>query len=284
MIGKIRKGTSLLIFAIPLLAIILAGCGSNSISPEDLAEMYSDAITDAKNPDADKISFNLTAIVPSEPNLIWEGSPGKSRILVISNMSEDAYERFGYKDAFESGDEYTLYAKALAWVTVVPEAILYFKNLGYTADGVTELRLAQALGLPAPSNERMIVGFMVNPEDIFRPCPDPEINDHECALDFPSEHSGELITFNDETKLYESAPCEEDGCTYDSWFDHRRNIVYTGDSAFPWTQLGYTYDWGLDAPYGNIGISEFAVKGGSVFNVVSADKVADYFLENWDNY
>ncbi len=65
------------------------------------------------------------------------------------HMSEDAYERFGYKDAFESGDEYTLYAKALAWVTVVPEAILYFKNLRYTADGVTRLRLAQALGLPA---------------------------------------------------------------------------------------------------------------------------------------
>ncbi len=50
----------------------------------------------------------------------------------------------------------------------------------------------------------MIVGFMVNPEDIFRPAHDTRISDHECALDFPSEHSGELITFNDETKLYES--------------------------------------------------------------------------------
>lgn len=270
--------------AIPLFTIILSGCGSSSLTPEDLEIMYSDAITDAKNPDADKISFNLTAIASSETNLVWEGTPGESRILVVSNMSEDAYERFGYKDAFESGEEYTLYAKTLAWVTVVPEAILYFKNLGYPADGVTELRLAQALGLPPPSAERMLVGFMVNPEDIFRPCPDPEINDHECALDFPSEHSGELIAFDENTKLYESAPCEEDGCTYDSWFEHRRNIVYAGDGAFPWTQLGYTYDWAIDAPYGNVGISEFAIKGGTVFNVVSADKVTDYFIENWDTY
>jgi hypothetical protein len=89
---------------------------------------------------------------------------------------------------------------------------------------------------------------MINTSDLFRPCPDPEVNDHECTLDFPTNHSGGFITFSSDVKLKESTPCNTDGCVYNDWFDYRRGIVYTGGSAFPWTQLGYTYDWADDAP------------------------------------
>jgi hypothetical protein len=276
--------------ALALLLMLLAAsmlaqsCGSDSVSAEDLVQMYADAIADAKSPSNAKISKDLTAITASEEGLVWEGDAGASRLLVITTMSEYAYQNYGYQEKFESGEDYTLIDTALSWVTAVPMAIDYFKTLGYSAANVTNLRFAQALGLPEPSEERMVVGLYVNIADLFRPCPDPEINDHECELDFPTNHSGGFLAFDDSVKIRESEACANDGCIYDDWFENRRNIVYTGANSFPWTQLGYTYDWASDAPDGNIGLSEFAVKGGSVFNVVSADKASDYFIGNWDVY
>ena len=264
--------------------LILSSCGGSSGSAEDLAKMYADAVVDAQDPTAAKISTGLTAITADEPGLVWEGEAGASRLLMITNMSRTAFENFGYKAALESGDDYTLFIGALAWVTAVPEAIDYFKGLGYPAAGVTELRYAQALGLPEPTEERMIVGLLVDPADLFRPCPDPEVNDHECELDYPTNHSGGLLIFDPAELIFESAACSTDGCTYEQWFENRRQTAYTGDNPFPWTQLGYTYDWATDAPPMSVGLSEFAVKGGSVFKVVSAAATEEYFLENWDSY
>ncbi|WP_373163574.1 hypothetical protein [Agathobaculum sp. Marseille-P7918] len=47
---------------------------------------------------------------------------------------------------------------------------------------------------------------------------------------------------------------------YQSWFDD--NILYSYfKSEYPWTRLGYTYDWsGGDSPYG---LTEFLIADGS---------------------
>lgn len=272
-----------LLLAILLITFLLQSCQGASPS-ENLAQLYADAITDSQSPATAKISKNLTAIVADEPNLVWEGAAGSSRLSVITTMSQYAYETYGYKTAYESGSDYNLSETALSWVTAVPQAILYFKGLGYTAEDATNLRFAQALGLPEPTSERMVVGLMVNTGDMFRPCPDPEINDHECELDFPTDSSGNFLAFDENVKIKESSACATDGCTYNVWFANRQSTVYTGSSAFPWTQLGYTYDWAFDAPEKHIGLSEFAVKGGSTFKVVSADTTENYFINNWNNY
>ncbi len=271
------------LFAVLALSFLLQGCTASAQS-EDLAQMYANAIADAQTPTNAKISKDLTAITTDNATLTWEGTPGDSRLLVITTMSQYAYENYGYKTAYESGSDYTLSQTALAWITVVPDAITYFKDLGYSPLTLTTLRFAQALGLPQPTSERMVVGLLVNTADLFRPCPDPEVNDHECALDFPTNHAGAFLTFDPTVLLRESSACSTDGCTYDTWFENRRNSVYTGSNAFPWTQLGYTYDWASNAPVGHVGLSEFAVKGGSTFKVVTADTTANYFLNNWNRY
>lgn len=280
---KKYAGRWLLLLSVFAAMLSIQGC-SAAADEEDLAQMYADAIADAQSPTAAKISKDLTALVADEPNLVWEGTAGDSRLLVITTMSQYAYENYGYKTAYESASDYHLTTTALSWVTAVPDAILYFKNLGYAVENVTALRFAQALGLPEPTSERIVVGLLVNVSDLFRPCPDPETNDHECELDYPTNHSGGFLAFDEEMLLFESSACSTDGCIYDDWFDNRRGIVYTGSGAFPWTQLGYTYDWASNAPAGHVGLSEFAVKGGSTFRVVSAETTSNYFGANWNRY
>ncbi|GHU44240.1 hypothetical protein FACS1894190_15440 [Spirochaetia bacterium] len=62
---------------------------------------------------------------------------------------------------------------------------------------------------------------------------------------------------------------------FKKWFDG--NIVFSYfDSAYPWTRLGYTYDW---APGSNeYGLSEFIVLKGVTVNV-EFTKTFDEFIE-----
>jgi hypothetical protein len=70
--------------------------------------------------------------------------------------------------------------------------------------------------------------------------------------------------------------------SYRKWFDNRRAHVYTLPAPYPWTGLGYTYDWGNPtAPH--VGVSEFVINAGSsgvsVF-VKSASWTRTYFGGN----
>jgi hypothetical protein len=53
--------------------------------------------------------------------------------------------------------------------------------------------------------------------------------------------------------------------TYRNWFDNRRAYVYsqtTVNGPYPWTALGYTYDWGNPNPP-HFGLSEFVINSGT---------------------
>jgi len=44
--------------------------------------------------------------------------------------------------------------------------------------------------------------------------------------------------------------------------------------GYPWTRLGYTYDWGSNA--GEIGLSEFVLRAGSAALIQSITATNDY--------
>lgn len=52
---------------------------------------------------------------------------------------------------------------------------------------------------------------------------------------------------------------------YREWFEQNRLRSYTGNPPYPWTQMGYTYDWNRSAD--RYGISEFIVWPGSLVKV-----------------
>lgn len=142
------------------------------------------------------------------------------------------------------------------WVTVVPELKTFFGGVA-----PAPLRMAQLLGLPPAdaANKKYMIEFWVSPDDLYRPCPDPEMTDHECQVDFPSN---QFLVFDTTNKVYADQSCDTGQCgfkDYKGWFENRGNCIYTSAYPYPWTGLGYTYDWGN--PLSHVGLSEFVIHG-----------------------
>lgn len=256
-------------FTIILITILLAlslagvtGCGGSPAETkvesqptiEKLQAEYLDAVEDAVVSLPDEISRDLTAVVPWEEDLEWQGVPGESRVKVLVWTGKDYYDSY-------VGQDYQLPADANVWVTLAPELEECFTGEDAFLEP-SELRAKQLLGLPPDGSYSKFVELWVNPPDLFRPSPDPEINDREADLDFPTR-SSRIVAFNNACTITEWKYDENRDITYtyEDWFAHRKQTIYYGDHPYPWTGLGYTYDWGNQDS--DIGLSEFVILGGA---------------------
>ncbi len=233
-----------------LVLLVFSSCAVN-IPQEVLDQAYQDAIIDAKDPTPDDISKDLLAIVPYNDNLIWEGVPGQSRLLVVTWASWDGYLQHVGTGPFNTAKE--------IWVTLAPEVKEWIQShsLEICRYGKT-VRLEELLGLPPDNSHKWFVELWVNPNDVFRPSPDPEINDQESELAFPQS-----------TQFINPTP------DYITWFNNLVQASYVGPNAHPWTRLGYTYDWGFYVP-NHIGLSEYVVKQGAQIEVFGVWTNDDY--------
>ena len=230
-----------LLFSVSFL-LPFAGCNTATITDAELESDYRDAVIDAQVAEPDEICCNLEAIVYYNPDLIWEGQPGDSRVLLLTWTSWD-----GYND--KAGETMTVSREI--WV-VIPEELKDFFNQNRSLSGNNlVLRLEQLYGLPPHNGKEWFVEIWANPDDIFRPSPDPEITDYEAELDFP--------------KWVDTQ--------YQDWFNELKSKSY-GESGYPWTRLGYTYDWGN--PKSEIGLSEFIIMPDSTVKIQSVSGTLDY--------
>jgi hypothetical protein len=268
-------------------SLLIAGCGSDSTSPAPpspaaLQSLYSSAAYDARTVTPAKISRNLTPITSDNRALIWDNGVPGSRVLVLSWIkSSDAKFYDGTVDPACRPGSSNCTLNADLWVTVAPEMKHFFQ-----ASTPQPIRIAQLLGVPPEyaAEERSLVELWVSPQDMFRPCPDPEITDRECQAEFPSDP---FRTFSS-TELVRATegPGWNVFMNYTGWFNNRKNYIYTNarnypaSSPYPWTRLGYTYDWGSPS---HVGLSEFVVHGrkqngsGISVGIGSLKKTADYF-------
>jgi hypothetical protein len=267
--SRLRVYFIVFLFAVSSLAF--TSCGRSISAQIDPQVDYLAAVQDAKTLSAAKISKNLTAIVPENANLRWENDVPGTRVLVATWVGSQAACQ-NYTNPTSSGckvgQECPNYGFN-SWVTVVPD----LKNL--LGNTPTLLRVAQALGLPPPSATQTLentcmVELYVSPADLFRPSADPEVSDHEAELAFPADR---YRKFDDTLLVYSEMPCDARYCTsctssgkcgmtsYRNWYNNRRAYVYSQtpvNSPYPWTALGYTYDWGNPTPP-HYGVSEFVI-------------------------
>ena len=199
---------------------------------DSLEVLYKKAVKITVLPDKEAVYNDLTVITPNNDNIVSKKINGEWHVLAVSWQNDTSYYITDSSGVYNTGNY-------LMWITIVPDLKTRIEYLS-KKKSLTQLRIEQLLGLPPLNKKKYFVEFWVKPEDIFRPCPDNEIVDAECELCFPD---------NTDT-------------TYIKWFNSNRSNTYFNCNLynnFPWTQLGYTYDWNPDNK-SHIGISEFVVK------------------------
>lgn len=233
----------------PLLGLLL--CASLLLTSalkaqQNLRMLYRNAMSTAVYTDSSKIDTNLVAITPQNPNLTWKTFNGENYLLVVTWKSVSYYPNGG--DSLYNTGPYQI------WVTTSPQLKNWFHQQ-HVAD--TNLRLKQLLGLPpSGTNYNYFVEFWVKPSDLFRPCPDNEINDKSCSTCFPANTPPDYINWINESRISRYYACQ----LYDQ---------------YPWTQLGYTYDWNPGNPT-HVGMSEFVIRKNATVYVKQVSTTKQY--------
>jgi hypothetical protein len=216
---------------------------SNPVSEKSsptLQELYQTAIVDAVVADSNEICTTLVAITPANSNLSWRGTGDSSWVLVNTWTK--------YVSSYPVGDTVTL-AWGETWVTVPHEFKLWCATNNSNPD--SSLRIEQLLGLSPNKGYTHFIELWVRPDDLFRPSPDCEITDSRAELSLSSTADS----------------------TFKAWFND--NIIYSYfPPRFPWTRMGYTFDWGN--PHSEAGLSEFVIRRNCRVIVNAIYTTADY--------
>ena len=217
-----------------------------------LREDYLAAVEQAKEPASpEKMDPDLVSVISPEANPLaeWLVQDGRTFVLVGSVMTaEESRYWAGNTETFLLDDRFP-------WVTLPYDLRGHLEAAGLTeTDGGLEMRIIQMLGLPPDCNCDRIVLFWAEKDSLFRPAPDPEIYDSEVLTDFR----------------------EDVDPRYRAWFEDYWKTAYESEPPYPWTRMGYTYDWHAGAST-VMGPSEFVVRPGAMVIVRDILPVRDWY-------
>ena len=180
----------------------------------------------------------LVTLTAEDSRVIWDDA--KERVLLLTWHD--------YPGECSPGTAIGEYGDI--WATSLGEMKSWFmKNEEKVTDW--ELRFSQLLGVHEDEGYTRFTAFWVLPRDVVRPA---------------------FVT--DVTKQMENDYSLVAG-EWKEWFDS--NILYSYfESDYPWTRLGYTYDWGGTQEYG---LTEFLVRDPSRTEIaftMTTDEFAEY--------
>jgi hypothetical protein len=161
------------------------------------------------------------------------------------------------------------------WVTVVPEVRDSCRR--WEEEGAAlAMRLRQLIGLRPGDSVSHFVEMTVPASALFRPTADPAVTTRwpcregpgeACGLVFPPGADTAHVRWMADQMLY--AWRVPDGYPADTASGGRRGAL-----GYPWTRLGYTYNWHPGAP--RYGASEYLVRAGSRVRVDATHPIAAY--------
>ena len=150
------------------------------------------------------------------------------------------------------------------WVTAVPEVQEKCRKF---SDPDLALRLRQLIGLQPDAKFQYFVTMTVRSSDVFRPTADPTTTTEWPCSDSTQATCGEFFP-------------DWAGSDHIKWIANQMLSSYiilephTGSYSYPWTRLGYTYDWKPVAD--RYGASEYVVRPGAVVNVTGKEPYGPY--------
>lgn len=148
------------------------------------------------------------------------------------------------------------------WVTLVPEVRDSCLSWNETDADSIHLRLRQLIGLPPTLPIPYMMELSVDTAHVFRPAGDPTITS---ALPCPDTVA--------------AARCGDGfppgvSPAHVRWIADGTFALWKRPRGFPWTRLGYTYNWRPGAP--RYGASEYIVRAGSPVEVLRSWRSEDY--------
>ena len=152
------------------------------------------------------------------------------------------------------------------WVTVVPELQTACRK--FTGDIVMQVR--ELLGLPPDHQIPNIFVMRVKPSDVFRPTPDPTPWTL-CPCGNPA--SPGACKFDSTVQCGNSFPPDV-SVSHQQWIANTAMSLRQMPGGFPWTHLGYTYNWARVPDH--YGASEYIVRKGAQVKVESKFSTEQY--------
>ena len=202
-------------------------------------ELFMRAVRDAMIIDDDEI-LPLVNINKDDNNVKWDGDK-----VLVAFMHK-------YPDSYPAGEDIEL-KWGNVWCVSEEEMRKWVLD---NEKGVTDwtVRLHQVLGMPTTKGYTTITALWVDADLLYRPA---NVTDPKAAM----------------SATYQKTGNEEFDTMYKAWFDG--NIIWSYfDSAFPWTRLGYTYDWADNGK--DYGLSEFLIFSGAAAKVEYTYSVEEY--------
>jgi hypothetical protein len=205
--------------------------------------VYDRAVAQARLPRAAAVGKTLLTIPPGQPVgvVAWVRKDQADRLKTASGVWMKA-------------------AAAETWVTIEPHlqdfCRAFIRDHGPNEAKLTA-RLEQRLGLSPASSKAYFVRMRLDqpgPDAIFRPCSDSSAAEANCSAGGPAKASAE----------------------YHQWFRQQYYSSYGQSliSEFPWTALGYTFDWG--SPAQHTGESEFVIRKDANIEILDVVPTAKY--------
>lgn len=195
-------------------------------------QLYRAAVVDSLTIDDDEVK-PLVTITAQSPHVTWRD--GKVLMLTINRHPE----------RYKAGESLTLPGEV--WTFTDREMAAWYAAHKV---GVTDWtrRLKQLIGVPPDGEYTHVSAMWVAPEDIRRPAHNTDITSTTMPTTLPKD--------SDEA--------------YRTWFN--QNLIWSYfTSAYPWTRLGYTYDWAENS--GEYGLSEFLIRPGAEVEVLYTEPV-----------
>jgi hypothetical protein len=250
----------------PLAALVLGLCLAAACGParaDDSAAAYDAAVLEAKAHAANPGPWTVGNL-----RVVTGPGTGDGNTYVNGQVVAATFTKSSYYTGTYPGQSLSVYgtpAASASWVTLGGELKSYLTSQGVTAATV-KLETSRALGMSQQNSNDAIVEMLVSPDvnTLQRPTKDPSIASQPSSL-------GSAAAFVRPAGMSDAA-YGNFVAYYNSW-----EAAAYGASNFPWTQLGYTYRWGLGPSLADIrGLSEFIVPGGARYTVYAVYSLGSY--------
>lgn len=217
-------------------SVSLFGCAAKPTK-----ELYLEAVEDAKKAEKNEI-LPLVTFTPDSDMVTWNADGTKVLLLSWHN----------HPDSYIAGESFTCTYGDI-WTFTDREILSWYDENSKGVDD-WELRLEQLIGLPESTEYTHVSAFWVDLDELIRPA---------YQTDVTKQMTADLL---DGSALG----------THKEWFDGNTEYSYSEATPYPWTRLGYTYDWAdNDNEYG---LSEFLILADSVIEV-EWTKTTDEFID-----